>query len=132
MTIRILLADDNAIFRHGLAKSLNEEDDMEVVSQARSGLYTINLVRELSPDVVVMNTSMPDINGMDATREIVRDFPQVKIIALSMNSSKKFIREMFSAGISGYLLKDCDINELAKAIRTVTKGKSYISSEITI
>lgn len=130
MAIRILLADDHAIVRHGLIKSIQEEEDMEVVGQAEDGLSTIEMVRELSPDLVLMDISMPDINGMDATVEIVRDFPQVKIIALSMHSAKKFVREMFKAGASGYLLKDCEFEELTNAIRTVMSGKTYLSPEI--
>lgn len=130
MAIRILLADDHAIVRHGLSKSIQEEEDMEVVGQAEDGLSTIQMVRELSPDLVLMDISMPDINGMDATVEIVRDFPKVKIIALSMHSAKKFVREMFKAGASGYLLKDCEFEELANAIRTVMSGKTYLSPEI--
>jgi DNA-binding NarL/FixJ family response regulator len=74
---------------------------------------------------------MPDLNGMEATREIIRDFPQVKVIGLSMHSAKKFITEMFKAGASAYLLKDCKFEELAEAIRTVMSGKSYISPEIS-
>jgi two-component system response regulator NreC len=131
MAIRILLADDHAIVRQGLSKSLQMEDDMEVVGQAKNGLSAIELVKELTPDVVVMDISMPDINGMDATREILRDFPNVKIIALSMHSAKKFVKEMFKAGASGYLLKDCNFDELLYAIRTVISGKSYLSPEIT-
>jgi len=131
MAIKILLADDHAIVRHGLAESMMKEEDMEVVGQAKNGLSAIDMVREKTPDVVVMDISMPDINGMDATREILRDFPKVKVIALSMHSAKKFVREMFKAGACGYLLKDCEFDELANAIRTVMKGKSYISPEIT-
>ena len=130
MAIRILLADDHAIVRHGLIKSIQEEEDMEVVGQAEDGLSTIQMVRELSPDLVLMDISMPDINGMDATVEIVRNFPHVKIIALSMHSAKKFVREMFKAGASGYLLKDCEFEELTNAIRTVMSGKTYLSPEI--
>ena len=131
MAIKILLADDHAIVRHGLAESIQKQEDMEVVGQAKNGLAAIDMVREMTPDVVVMDISMPDINGMDATREILRDFPEIKIIALSMHSAKKFVREMFKAGASAYLLKDCEFDELANAIRTVMKGKSYISPEIT-
>jgi two-component system response regulator NreC len=131
MAIRIILADDHAIVRHGLSQSIQQEEDMEVVGQAENGLSTIKLVRELSPDIVIMDISMPDVNGMDATREIVRDFPNVKIIALSMHSAKKFVSEMFKAGASAYLLKDCEFDELANAIRTVMSGKSYLSPEIT-
>ena len=129
MAIRVLLADDHAIVRYGLTKSIQYENDMEVVGQAKDGLSAIEMVREIAPDVVLMDISMPDINGMDATREIVRDFPDVKVIALSMHTARKFVREMFTA--SGYLLKDCEFDELATAIRTVMAGKSYLSPEIT-
>ena len=131
MTIKIVLADDHAIVRHGLNKSLQQQEDMEVVGQAKDGLSAIQLVRELSPDIVIMDISMPDINGMDATAEVIRDFPNTKVIALSMHSAKKFVREMFKAGASGYLLKDCEFDELANAIRIVMEGKSYLSPEIT-
>lgn len=131
MTIKIILADDHTIVRHGLNKSIQLQDNMEVVGQAPDGLSAIQLVRELKPDIVIMDISMPDINGMDATREITQDFPNVKVIALSMHSAKKFVREMFKAGASGYLLKDCEFDELAKAIRIVMSGKSYLSPEIT-
>jgi len=131
MTINILLADDHTIVRHGLNRSIQQQEDMEVVGQATNGLSAIQLTRELKPDVVLMDISMPDINGMDATREIIRDFPDTKVIALSMHSAKKFVREMFKAGASGYLLKDCEFDELAEAIRIVMSGKSYLSPEIT-
>ncbi len=131
MAIKILLADDHAILRQGLSKSIQLEEDMEVVGQAENGLDAIDLVKELQPDVVVMDISMPDINGIEATREILRDFANTKIIALSMHSAKKFVSEMFKAGASGYLLKDCEFDELAEAIRTVVLGKSYITPEIT-
>ena len=104
---------------------------MEVVGQAESGLEAIQLVRELSPDIVIMDISMSDINGIDATYTIVRDYPTVKIIALSMHSSKKFVREMFNARASGYLLKTCKFDELVKAVLAVMSGKSYISPEIS-
>lgn len=131
MAVKILLADDHAIIRDGLAESMMKEEDMEVVGQAKNGLAAIEMVRKLTPDVVVMDISMPDLNGMDATREILRDFPKTRIVALSMHSTKKFVREMFKAGASAYLLKDCKYQELANAIRTVMKGKSYITPEIT-
>ncbi len=129
--IRILIADDHSILRHGLSKSIQQQEDMEVVGQAADGLTAVRMVRELSPDIVIMDISMPDINGMDATAEIVRDFPNAKVIGLSMHSAKKFVREMFKAGASGYLLKDCSFDELAGAIRIVMSGKSYLSPEIT-
>jgi DNA-binding NarL/FixJ family response regulator len=131
MGIKILLADDHAIVRDGLRRSLQQEQDMEVVGQAKDGLTTIQLARELSPDVVLMDISMPDINGMDTCREITRDFPNIKVIGLSMHSAKRFVSEMFKAGACGYLPKNCEFDELASAIRSVMAGKTYLSPAIT-
>jgi two-component system, NarL family, response regulator NreC len=131
MSIRILLADDHVVLRHGLSKSLQAEPDMEVIGLAADGLTAVELARELSPDVIIMDIGMPDLNGIEATRQIVRQSPTVRIIALSMHSAKKFIMEMFKAGASGYLLKDCEYDELAVAVRTVASGKNYISPSIS-
>lgn len=131
MSIRLLLADDHTIVRHGLSESIQREESFEVVGQAKDGLSTIEMVRKLSPDIVLMDISMPDINGMEATRQIVRDNSNVKVIALSMHSSRKFVTEMFKAGASGYLLKDCEFNELVDAIKSVNSGRTYLSPLIT-
>jgi DNA-binding NarL/FixJ family response regulator len=131
MAIKILLADDHAIVRDGLRRSLQQEEDMEVIGQAKDGLSTIQLARELSPDIVLMDISMPDINGMDTCREITRDFPNIKVIGLSMHSAKRFVSEMFKAGACGYLPKNCEYDELANAIRSVMAGKTYLSPAIT-
>ena len=131
MSIRIILADDHAIVRHGLSRSFQQEEDLEVIAQAKDGRSTVQLTRELSPTVVVMDIGMPDLNGIEATRQITRESPQVKVIALSMHSSRKYVTEMFKAGASGYLLKNCDFEELADAVRTVAGGKTYISPSIS-
>ncbi len=131
MSIRIILADDHAIVRHGLSRSFQQEKDVEVIAQAKDGRSTVELAREKSPDVVVMDISMPDLNGIEATRQIIRESPQVKVIALSMHSSRKYVTEMFKAGASGYLLKNCDFEELADAVRIVAGGKTYISPSIS-
>ncbi len=129
--IRIILADDHAILRHGLSRTIQQQQNMEIVGQAADGLTAVQLVRELSPDIVIMDVGMPDLNGIEATRQITRDFPQVKIIALSMHSGKKFVTEMFKAGAAGYLLKDCEFDELLLAINTVMEDKTYLSPSIT-
>ena len=131
MSIRVILADDHAIVRHGLSKLLQQEKGIEVIAQAQDGHSTVELTRELSPDLVVMDIGMPDLNGIEATRQIVQDFPQVKVIGLSMHSGQKFIIEMLKAGASGYLLKDCALEELTIAVRTVAEGKMYLSPGIT-
>ena len=131
MSIRIILADDHAIVRHGLNRSFQQEKDVEVIAQAQNGRSAVQLAKELSPTVVVMDISMPDLNGIEATRQITSESPQVKVIALSMHSSKKYVTEMFKAGASGYLLKNCDFEELADAVRIVAGGKTYISSSVS-
>jgi two-component system response regulator NreC len=130
MSIKIILADDHEILRHGLSRSFEQESDIKVIGQASDGHSAVDMVRELSPDVIVMDIGMPDLNGVEATRKITKSFPKVKVIGLSMHSSDKYVREMFKAGASGYLLKNCPFEELTEAIRTVAGGKTYISSSI--
>jgi DNA-binding NarL/FixJ family response regulator len=130
MSIRIILADDHEILRHGLSRSFQQNEDIEVIGQAKDGHSTVELVRELSPNIVVMDIGMPDLNGVEATRQIVKESPRVKVIGLSMHSSNKYVREMFKAGASGYLLKDCPFEELVEAIKTVAGGNAYVSPSI--
>jgi DNA-binding NarL/FixJ family response regulator len=130
MSTSIIIADDHTILRHGLVKLLQQEDDMEVIAQAQNGISTVELARELSPDVIVMDVGMPDLNGVGATEQILRDQPHIKILALSMHSGKKFVASMLKAGAVGYLLKDCALEELVKAIRTIVNGKTYLSPTI--
>jgi len=131
MSIRILLADDHKITRQGLRSLLDKQSDMEVVAEAEEGRTTVRLVRELLPDVVIMDVTMPDLNGMEAARQITREFGNVRIVALSMHSDSLFVTEMLKSGASGYLLKDCAFEELARAIRAVVAGKTYLSPSIS-
>lgn len=130
MSIRILLADDHGIVRQGLRSLLEKEPDIDVVGEADDGRKALGLVRELSPDVIVMDVAMPNLNGADATRRIVREFPKVKVIALSMHSSRAFVADMLKAGASGYILKECPVDELIKAIRAVAAGDKHLSSKV--
>ncbi len=131
MSIKIILADDHAVLRHGLSKSFENEKDVEVVAQAKDGRTTVELAKQLSPDVVIMDIGMPDLNGIEATRQLTKECPKIKVIGLSMHSSKNFIIEMFKAGASGYLLKDCEFDELVNAIHVVVDNKTYISPAIS-
>jgi DNA-binding NarL/FixJ family response regulator len=131
MSVKILLADDHKITRQGLRSLLEKEPDMEVVAEAEEGRTAVRLVRELLPDVVVMDVSMPDLNGMEATHQIVAEHPNVKVIALSIHSDNLFVSEMLKSGASGYLLKDCAFEELARAIRAVVDGKTYLSPAVS-
>lgn len=131
MAIRIIIADDHQIIRDGLTSLLKVESDMKILAQAKDGLEAIRLTRELSPDVIVMDIAMPDLNGIEAAYQIADACPDVKIIALSMHSDKRFIIEMLRAGAAGYLLKDCAFEELADAIRAVNSGKTYLNQSIS-
>jgi len=131
MSIRILLVDDQKILRQGLRTMLERQPGMTVIGEAEDGRTAIALARELSPEVIVMDVAMPDLNGIEATSHIVEANPGVKVIALSMHSDKQFVSRMFKAGAVGYLLKDCAVDELAKAIRTVIRDQAYIGETIS-
>ncbi len=129
--IRIVLADDHQIVRQGIRTLLATEPDMDVVGEADNGRAILRLVQQLSPVVVIMDISMPELNGIEATRQIMHDAPGVKVIALSMHSDSFFVLNMLRAGASGYLLKDCAVDELVKAIRTVVAHKTYLSPGVS-
>jgi two-component system response regulator NreC len=131
MTIRILIVDDHRIIREGLRSLLGAEPDLEVVGLARNGREAIRLTHDLSPEVVLLDVSMPDMNGMEATTQILEDIPHVKVIALSMHKDEHFVAGMLLAGASGYLLKDCSVEELAGAVRSVMDGGVHLSPGIT-
>jgi DNA-binding NarL/FixJ family response regulator len=129
MGIRILLADDHTIVLQGLSRFLREQGDMEVVGQAKDGPTTVELARELTPDIVIMDISMPGLSGIEATRLIHSEKPDIKIIGLSMHAAKRYVQEMYKAGARGYLLKDCDFDELVAAIHAVAEGGTYFVGE---
>jgi DNA-binding NarL/FixJ family response regulator len=131
MSTKILLADDHKIIREGLRALLEKESDMEVVGEAQDGLTTIKLAKKLLPNIVIMDIGMPDMNGIDATRQIFSETQGIKVIALSMHSDRRFVLQMLKAGASGYLLKDSAFEELALAIKTVMAGQPYLSPKIT-
>ena len=130
MSIKVVIADDHQIVREGLRAMLEKEHDIKVVGEAVDGRMTERLAREIVPDVIIMDVAMPDLNGIEATRQIVAELPGVKIIALSMHDDRRFVLNMFKAGAAGYMLKDCAFKDLAKAIRVVMSHKTYLSHEI--
>jgi DNA-binding NarL/FixJ family response regulator len=131
MTIRIILADEHKIMRQGLRTLLDGEADMEVVAETDNGKMTLELAKELRPDVIILDISMSDLNGIEASRQLLSEYPQTRIIALSMHSDSMFVRNMLKSGASGYLLKDCASEELVQAMHTVMRGKTYISPGVT-
>ncbi len=128
--VRILIVDDHKIVRDGLRTLIDSEEGMEVIAEAEDGRSAVRLAEKLSPDVVIMDISMPDMNGIDATRQILRLNRRAKVIALSMYSDRRFVSGMLEAGASGYLLKDCAFEELVRAIRSVVSDQTYLSPSI--
>jgi DNA-binding NarL/FixJ family response regulator len=130
-SIRIILADDHQIVRQGLRMLLEAELDMVVIAEACNGREALRRAEELLPDVIIMDITMPELNGIEATRQILSIAPGIKVIALSMNADSRFVLNMFRSGVSGYLLKECSQGELVKAIRTVIKDKIYLGPGIS-
>lgn len=130
MSVKLLLADDHKVVRRGLRALLKDQADLEVVGEADNGRLAVQGARELSPDVVIMDAAMPDLNGAGATRQITAACPGVKVIALSMHSDKRYVSAMLRAGASAYLLKTCDVEELLHAITAVTAGRTYLSADV--
>ena len=127
MAIKVLIADDHQIVRQGLRTLLEREPDLEVVAEAENGRSTVRLARESHPEVIIMDVAMPDMNGIEATRQIISEMPKMKVIALSMYADRRFVANMLKAGASGYLLKDCASEELVRAIRVVLTHKTFLS-----
>ena len=129
-TIRILLADDHKMVREGLCSLIGQQIGMEVVAEAQDGREAVQLTRKLRPNLVIMDVTMPGLNGIKATQQILSKSPGVKVIALSMHSHRWFVVRMLDAGASGYVSKEYAFEELTNAIRTVWRGQTYLSPGI--
>jgi DNA-binding NarL/FixJ family response regulator len=128
--IEILLADDHRITREGVRRMLNDQPDFRVLAETGTGRAAVELAAELSPDVVVMDVTMPELNGVEATRQIRAASPSVRVLALSMHVERQFVTAMLAAGAGGYVLKDCPFEELVRAIREVAAGTTYLSPKV--
>jgi len=131
VTTRILLVDDHQILRDGVRALLEGEPDLEVVGEAEDGEAAVGAAVALSPDVVVMDVTLPRLSGVEATRQILQQDPRVRVIALSMHSSQALLMGMLECGATGYVPKESAFAELVSAIRCVTRGEVYLSAEIT-
>jgi two-component system, NarL family, response regulator NreC len=127
--VKVVIADDHRIVRDGL-RALLEKAGIEVVGEAESGREAVTEVKRLCPDVVVMDVTMPDLNGIEATRRLVAEMPAVKIVGLSMNADCRYVIAMQQAGAAGYLLKNAAFEELVTALHTVLGGETYLSRSI--
>lgn len=131
MSIRVIIADDHKIMRDGLRSLIAQQKGVEVIGEAEDGRQAVKLAMELKPDIIIMDLSMPKLNGIDAISEIFSNAPEVKSIALSMHSDKRFISRALKEGASGYVLKDCAFEELSEAIKTVFSNRIYLSQTLT-
>ena len=128
--IKVLLADDHAILRAGLKMLLDAEADMEVVGEAENGVVAIQKTEELKPDVVLMDITMPELNGLHATREIIQAHPDAKVLVLTVHDDESYLRQLLRAGASGYVVKKAADTELTAAIRSVYKGDIFVHSSL--
>jgi DNA-binding NarL/FixJ family response regulator len=128
--IRIVVAEDHETVRQGLRALLGTKDDIEVVADAPNGREAVDLVRELKPRIAVLDLSMPDMNGLSATRAIKETMPDVEVIALTRHTDDAYVQELLSAGAAGYVLKQSPVEELLKAIRAVARGERYLDASL--
>jgi DNA-binding NarL/FixJ family response regulator len=129
--MKILIAEDHGVVRQGLKALIEAKDDMQVIGEASDGHEVVQLAGQLSPDIILMDIAMPNLNGVEATRFILEENPNVRIIALSVHYDKHFVTEMLKAGAIGYVLKSCLFDEVLRAIQTVSEGDYYLSPKIT-
>jgi len=129
--IKILLADDHSLVRQGFSMILSAQSDMQIVGEASNGREAIELAEKLHPDVVVMDVTMPELNGIEATRRIAESAPRTRVLALSMHKDSVYVREILRAGARGYLLKDSADADLIAAVRSVAKGEAYLSPAVS-
>ena len=129
--IKVILADDHTILRSGLRLILNQERDIEVVGEAEDGRECLKMVEELDPDIVLMDITMPILNGLEATRQIKKKFPEVDVLMLTVHETEEYVYQVFRAGASGYLLKKTAHQDLVSAIRSVYNGHFFISPSIS-
>jgi len=129
--MRILIVDDHGIVREGLRSLIGREPDMEVVGEAEDGVTAVRLARELAPDMVIMDVTMPRLSGIETTRQILSTAPATKVIALSMHAEGHIVKEMLDAGVCGYILKTNLFDELSRALHTAASGGCYLSQRIT-
>lgn len=128
---RILLADDHAVVRSGFRMILASQADMEVVGEVSNGRDAVEQTTSLQPDVVIMDVTMPELNGIEATRRIADCAPRTRVLALSMHKDSVYVREILRAGACGYLLKDSGEGDLVNAVRAVARGEAYLSSAVS-
>ena len=129
--IQVFIADDHTLFRQGVRRLLEDSNIADVVGEASDGAEAVRKVQELSPDVVLMDISMPNLNGIDATRQLLKNDPERRVLILTMHDNEKYIGQILRAGAAGYLLKDTPSNDFLSAIEAVHRGDSYLSPSVS-
>ena len=129
MKTRIMVVDDHKIVREGLRKLIEDDGNFEVIGEAGNGREGIRLARQLQPDIVIMDVAMSEMNGIEATRQLMTAQPEVRVLALSMHSDSRFVKQMLEAGALGYLLKDDAFEEIVTALRSLVVGRMYVSPQ---
>lgn len=129
--IRVLLADDHAVVRRGFRLILDSQADLEVIGEVANGREAVAAAQELQPDVIVMDVTMPELNGIEATRRIAEIAPRARVLALSMHKDAVYVREILRAGAKGYLLKDSEEGDLIAAVRSVARGEGFLSPGVS-
>lgn len=129
--IRLLLADDHTLVRGGIRALLNELDEVEVIAEANDGREALSLIESHQPDIVLMDIAMSGMNGLEATMRVTRDFPEIRVIILSMHTNEEYVLQALRSGAVGYLLKDAGISELEIAIEAVFRGETYLSPPVS-
>jgi DNA-binding NarL/FixJ family response regulator len=127
----ILIVDDHRVFHHGITQALDATGEFTVKGRAVNGIQAVSLAEDICPDLILMDISMPDLNGMEATRRILAANPAIRIVALSMHTEKIYVKGMLNAGASAYVLKSCSFKELMTAVKAALAGHVYVSPEIT-
>jgi len=130
MSTKILIADDHGMVREGLRLLFEQQDDMEIIGEASGGLQAVEMACKLRPDIIIMDITMPNLNGIDASQKILDKKPNIKIVALSAHCNSSFIKDMLKIGVSGYMLKDCMADELIGCVRKVMDGEQYLSAKV--
>ena len=129
MKKRILVVDDHKIVREGLRSLIEDDGSHEVVGEASNGREALKLARQLNPDLVIMDVAMNEMNGIDATRQLTRTMPEVRVLVLSMHSDSRYVKQMLEAGAMGYLVKENAFEEIAAALCSVLSGRLYVSPQ---
>ena len=130
-SIRVVLVDDHALVRQGFRRILEDDPDLQVVGEASNGLDAIGLVKKTDPDVVVMDMAMPEMSGLHATMELMKQRPGTKVLILSMYSDEQYVRNALDTGAKGYILKNAIENDLTRAVKAVASGEQYLAPELS-